>query len=136
VLPHKFEQIAALIKTLQDVESMTIDELIGRLKPLKERINCNDMNTVASLNLTDDELVTRVSSRLKVSGNGGPDRMKEASSSNGKHRSGHGKGHGSSGPGGNRGRGDTGNRGGGSTGHGGPGDIMKDECWYYGKHGH
>jgi hypothetical protein len=51
-----------------DVESMTVDELIGRLKPMEERINRNGGNTIASLNLTKDELVTRVSSRLKVSG--------------------------------------------------------------------
>jgi uncharacterized membrane protein YgcG len=134
VLPHKFEP--APIETLWDVEFMMIDELIGCLKPSEEGINCNGRNTVASLNLTDDELVAHVSSHLKVLGNGGPDRMKEASSSNGKRGSGHGKGHGSSGRGGNRGRGDTGNHGGGSTGHGGPDDVMKDECWYYGKHGH
>jgi hypothetical protein len=41
VLPPKFEQIAALIETLLDMESMLVDELIGRLKPSEERINRN-----------------------------------------------------------------------------------------------
>jgi hypothetical protein len=36
-LRPKFEQIAASIETLLDLESMSVDELIGRLKPLEER---------------------------------------------------------------------------------------------------
>jgi hypothetical protein len=35
-LLHKFEQIVASIETLLDVESMTVDELIGRLKPTED----------------------------------------------------------------------------------------------------
>jgi hypothetical protein len=91
---------------------------------------------VANLNLIEDELVTCVSLRLKVLGNSGPDRMKEASSNNGKHRRGCGKGPGSSSHGGNHGGGDTSDRGGSSTGHGGTGDVEKDECRYCGKRGH
>jgi hypothetical protein len=39
----------------------------------------------ASLNLMEDELVARLSSRLKVTGNGGSNRLKESSSSNNQH---------------------------------------------------
>jgi hypothetical protein len=56
-LPHKFEQIAVLIETLLDLEILMVDELIGRLKPTEEWINRNNGNMVASLNLTEDELV-------------------------------------------------------------------------------
>jgi hypothetical protein len=135
-LSYKFKQIMALIETLLNVESMMVDELIGRLKPMEERINLNGGNTAVILNLTKDELVARVSSRLKVLGNGGPDHTKEASSSNGKHGCGRDKGCGSGGRGGNRGGGDTWDRGNNITRHGGSNDVMKDECRYCGKHGH
>jgi hypothetical protein len=94
------------------LETLTVDELIGRLKPTEERINRNNGNTVASLNLTEDELVARLSSRLKLSGNGGGDRSKEASSSGGKRGRGRGKGRGSTsgGRGGGCGGGDINNR--------------------------
>jgi hypothetical protein len=70
---------------------MTVDELIGRLKPSKERINRNNGYMVAGLSLTEDELVARLSSHLKLSGGG--DRSKEASSSGGKRGRGRGAGH-------------------------------------------
>jgi hypothetical protein len=75
-LPPKFEQIATSIETLCDLDTITVDELIGRLKPSKERVNHNQGKSVASLNLTKDELVARLSSRLKMTGNGGGDRHK------------------------------------------------------------
>jgi hypothetical protein len=73
-----------------------VDELIERLKPSEERINRGGGNTVASLNLTEEKLVARLSSRLKIWGNGGSDHSKESSSSsNNKCGRGRGKGHGS-----------------------------------------
>jgi hypothetical protein len=75
-LPPKFEQIATSIETLCDLDTITVDELIGRLKPSEEQINRNNGKSIASLNLTEDELVARLSSRLKTSGNGGGDRQK------------------------------------------------------------
>jgi hypothetical protein len=33
VLPPKFEQIVVSIETMLDLETITIDELIGRVKP-------------------------------------------------------------------------------------------------------
>jgi hypothetical protein len=38
-LPPKFEQITTSIETLCDLDMITVDELIGRLKPSEERIN-------------------------------------------------------------------------------------------------
>jgi hypothetical protein len=136
-LPPKFEQIATSIETLCDLDTITVDELIGRLKPSEERINRNQGKSVASLNLTEDELVARLSSRLKMTGNGGGDRHKESSSGGGKRGRGRGGGRGSSsgGRGGGRGGGDTGDRGGGNAGRGN-GGVAKDECRYCGKKGH
>jgi hypothetical protein len=136
-LPPKFEQIATSIETLCDLDTITVDELIGRLKPSEERINCNQGKSVASLNLTEDELVARLSSRLKMTGNGGGDRHKESSSGGGKRGRGCGGGHGSSSGGrsGGCGGGDTNDRGGGNAGRGN-GGVVKDECRYCGKKGH
>jgi hypothetical protein len=54
--------------------------LIGRLKPTEERLNGSNSKAITSLNLTEDELVARLSSRLKILGNGVSNRSKEASS--------------------------------------------------------
>jgi hypothetical protein len=100
---------------------MSVDELIGRLKPSEERINRNAGKSIVSLNLAEDELVAQLSSHLKVSGNNGSDRSKEPSSSNNKHGHGCGRGHGS------------------GIGHGGgvsSNDVATDECRYYSKKGH
>jgi hypothetical protein len=141
-LPPKFEQIATSIEPLLNLETISVNELISRLKASEERINRNGGNTVAALNLTKDKLVARLPSCLKVSGNSRSDRSKEESSSNNNKRGrGHGRGHGSSGrgAGGHGGDdnagghdGDTADRGGGGTG----GDITGDECHYCDKKGH
>jgi hypothetical protein len=83
-LPSKFEQVAASIETLLDLETITIDGWIGRLKPSEERINGNSKNAVARLNRIEDELVVQLSSRLNMSGNGGPNESC-SSSGNGGH---------------------------------------------------
>jgi uncharacterized membrane protein YgcG len=136
-LPPKFEQITTSIETLCDLDTITVDELIGRLKPSEERINRNQGKLVASLNLTEDELVVRLSSRLKMTGNGGGDRHKESSSGGGKHGHGRGGGRGSNSGSrsGGRGGGDTGDHGGRNAGRGN-GGVAKDECCYCGKKGH
>jgi hypothetical protein len=140
-LSPKFEQIATSIETLYDLDMITVDELIERLKPSGERINRNQGKSVASLNLTEDELVARLSLRLKMTGNGGGDRHKESSSGGGKRGRGRGRGRGSTSGdrSGARGDGDTGDRGGGNAGRGngeGNGGVAKDECRYCGKKGH
>jgi hypothetical protein len=56
-LPPKFEQITSLIETLLDLKTITVDELIGWLKPSEERINRNGGKSITSLNLMEDELV-------------------------------------------------------------------------------
>jgi hypothetical protein len=98
---------------------------------------------MASLNQTEDELIARISSRLKVSGNGGSDKLRESSSGGRKRGRGRGKGHGSGsgGRGGNEngGRGNmaAGGRGAGNAGCGGnSGDVARDECRYCGGIGH
>jgi hypothetical protein len=82
-------------------------------------------------------VVARLSSHLKMTGNGGGDRHKESSSGDGKRGRGRGRGRGSSsgGRGGGRGSGDTSDRSGGNAGRGN-GGIAKDECRYCGKKGH
>jgi hypothetical protein len=137
VLPLKFEKITTSIKTLLDLETITVDELIGCLKPSEERINSGSGKNVASLNLMEDELVAHVSSRVKLSGNNSSELPKESSSSGSKR--GPSMGHGLSGHRGNY-------SGGNADGHGGDsagcddgrssGNIMSDECHYCGKCGH
>jgi hypothetical protein len=129
------------IETLVDLEMITVDELIGRVKPKEERINCNNSKSIASLNLMKDELVVRLSSRLKTSSNGGGDRQKESSSGGGRRGRGHGKVRGtrSGGHGGSRGSGDARNHGRGNADRGsggGSSDVTKDECHYCSKKGH
>jgi hypothetical protein len=81
-LPPRFDQIAASIETLLDLADVTVDELIGRLKAPEERLGqSGDDCPIAKLNLTEDELVVRLSSRLKMTGNGGSERGKESFSS-------------------------------------------------------
>jgi hypothetical protein len=58
------------IETLLNLETVTVDELVGRLKPLEERINLNGGGAITSLNLTEDELIAKISSRLKIIGGG------------------------------------------------------------------
>jgi hypothetical protein len=140
-LPPKFEQIATSIETLCDLDTIIVDELIGRLKPSEERINRNNGKSIASLNLMEDELVARLSSRLKTSGNGGGDRQKESSSGGGKRGRGRGRGrdNSSGGRGGGCGGGNTGDRSGGSASRGsgeGSSNVAKDQCRYCGKKGH
>jgi hypothetical protein len=128
-----------LIETLCDLDTITVDELIGRLKQSEERINRNQGKSVASLNLTKDELVARLSSRLKMSGNGSGDRHKESSSGGGKRGCGKGRGSSSGGHGGGRGGSDTDDHGGRNAGRGngeGNSGVAKDECLYCGKKGH
>jgi hypothetical protein len=83
-LPPRFEQIATSIETLVDLETITVDELIGRLKSSEERINCGGGSAIASLNLTEDELIAKIASQLKIAGGGNTDQQKEVSSSGGK----------------------------------------------------
>ncbi|WVZ49440.1 hypothetical protein U9M48_000802, partial [Paspalum notatum var. saurae] len=118
MLPPKFEQIVSSIETLLDLGDLSVEELIGRLKATEERHNLGS-TSIAGLNLTEDELVARLSSRLQLNGGGGggngsgggtsstggSDRNKESSSNNKKGR-GRGRGGSSGGRGGGRTGGD------------------------------
>jgi hypothetical protein len=131
-LPPRYDQISASIETLLDLADILLDELIGRLKPVEEKMNCGDKGSVARLNLTEDELVAQVSSRLKLTGSRNSESSKEGllNSKRGRSR-GHGRNSGC------RGGGDIGGRANSSGGHGkGGGDITSDECRYYKKKGH
>jgi hypothetical protein len=70
-LPARFEQIASSIETLLDLSDISVEELIGLLKATEEWHNHDSANSIASLNLIEDELVARLSSRLQLSGGGG-----------------------------------------------------------------
>lgn len=113
-LPPKFEQIASSIETLLDLGDLSMEELIGRLKATEERHNFGGTGSVASLNLTEDKLVARISSRLHLNGSGnnnsggskvasgGWERSKGSPSSH-KQRRGRGRGNTSGGCGGGKG---------------------------------
>jgi hypothetical protein len=133
-LPPRFDQIAASIETLLDLANVSLDELIGRLKPVEEKMNRGDKESLAKLNLMEDQLVARLSSRLKVAGTGSSESSKEGSSSSGgKHGRGHSRGCRNGGHGG----GDGGGRFGGGGGRGSSGgDMAVDECRYCRKKGH
>jgi hypothetical protein len=88
VLPPRFEQIATSIETLVDLETIMVDELIGHLKP----INRGGSSSIASLNLTEDELITKITSRLKIADGGSTNQQKEVSWSGGKRGRGCGSG--------------------------------------------
>jgi hypothetical protein len=124
-LPTRFDQIAASIETLLDLSEVTVDELVGRLKASEERLARERSTALSRLNLTEEELISKISSRLKIGGDVG-------SSSNWS----------SPVPGNHRGRGRgrerrrfTGRRGGGNDGRGGKA-LADDECRYCGKTGH
>jgi hypothetical protein len=103
-LPPRFDQIVASIETLLDLVDVTVDELIGRLKAAEERLGrSGDDSPIAKLNLTEDELVARLSSPLKMTGNGGSERGKE-SFSRGKRGRDRGRGRGKGSGGRDRGR--------------------------------
>ncbi|WVZ90940.1 hypothetical protein U9M48_037190 [Paspalum notatum var. saurae] len=53
-----------------DLEDVTVEELIGRLKATEERQGYNGNDTIAKLNLTEDELVACISSQLQLTGGG------------------------------------------------------------------
>lgn len=60
------------IETLLDLDQISVEELIGRLKAAEERygLTSGGGGATASLNLTEDELVAKVMSRLQITGKG------------------------------------------------------------------
>jgi hypothetical protein len=126
-LPPRFDQIAASIETLLDLSEVSVDELVGRLKAAEERLVKERGVVAPRLNLTEDELISKIASCLKVAGEGGSNNIKHPSLSGNAHGRGRSRG---------RGRGqNAGRRGGGNTGRGGR-SIANDECRYCGITGH
>jgi hypothetical protein len=125
-LPPKFDQIVASIETLLDLSEVSVDELVGRFKAAEERLVQDKIDTLPRLNLTEDELIAKITSRLKIAGGSGS--QKGSSSSGGKR--GHGRGCGCGKNSGGRASNDGSN-----VGRGGN-SAAGDECRYYGKRGH
>jgi len=67
-LPPHFHQIALSIETLLDLETQSMEELVGCLKAAEERHDLSGGgNNLARVNLTEEELVARVSKKLQLS---------------------------------------------------------------------
>ncbi|KAG8069683.1 hypothetical protein GUJ93_ZPchr0006g40762 [Zizania palustris] len=94
---------------------------------MEERVGVRGDSVIARLNLTEDELLAKLSSRLKMMAPGG---SKEVSSS-GERGRGNGRGRGC---GRGRGRDGSGHDRGGAGGDGKT--VAHDECRYCGKKGH
>ncbi len=124
VVPAKYSQIALAIETLLDLESLEIEDLVGRLRAAESRDNTDGASHSASgdkLLLTEEEWTARYRSR-----NG-------ASSRNRGGSRGRGKGRGNSG--GREGK--SGQAAGSSAPTGEPSAAGRDDkCLYCGKKGH
>jgi len=70
--PSRYAQIVMAIETLLDLDALSVDELVGRLKAAEERYDLTGTpgGPIARLNLSEEELVARVASRLQLSGEG------------------------------------------------------------------
>ncbi|XP_066311136.1 uncharacterized protein [Miscanthus floridulus] len=74
----RYRQLVVSIETLLDIDTLSIEEVTGRLKAADDGANpgggagsFGGGSSAARLNHTEDELVERVMSRLQVSGGGG-----------------------------------------------------------------
>jgi transposase InsO family protein len=146
-LPRHYHQIAMAIETLLELGEISIEELIGRLKAAEERYVLTGGGVgVAQLNLTQDELVTRLSKRLhinadKAPGSGGPSWSQQHGRGGSRDKAGRGERHKGIDNGSREKKGDGTARGeGGARGDGGARgggrDAARDECRYCGARGH
>lgn len=62
-LPPRYAQISMAIETFLDLSKISVEELIGRLKSAEERHGLGS-GSIASLNLTEDELIARVAAKM------------------------------------------------------------------------
>jgi hypothetical protein len=98
-VPRHYHQIAMAIETLLELGEISIEELIGRLKAAEERYVLTGGGVgVAQLNLTEDELVTRLSKRLhinadKAPGSSGPSWSQQRCRGGGRDKAGRGGRH-------------------------------------------
>lgn len=75
-LPARYMQIAMSIETMLDLGDMSVEELIGQLKESEERHGLGGDNAVGRLNLTEEERVARVATKLQISGGPGQARAR------------------------------------------------------------
>jgi hypothetical protein len=131
VVPPKLEQIATSIETLLDLSEISVDALIGWLKATEERQGGSSAggDTVAK---HEDELLARLSWRLKLTRNGVPECHKESTSGS-KCGRGHGR---CGGRDDRRGGRDSHSHDGHDTGRDGGRIVAGHECRYCGKKGH
>jgi hypothetical protein len=130
-LPERFHQISVAIETLLDLEEVSLDELVGRLKATEERMDCTkakggvgpsaggkEIN--GKLYFTEEQVIARLASRLNLNTDGLGMR-----------------GRAQAGPGGRRGGRGRG-RGHGKDAHSakGGGEVDDDACHYCGKSRH
>lgn len=106
VVPRRYSQVAIAIETLLDVSTLTIEELTGRLRSVKERYGLDDADGSSSgtLLMTEAEWDARRKNRERDNGdnrgntdNGGGGN--DAPGSNSKGRGGRGRGRGGRGGG-------------------------------------
>jgi hypothetical protein len=130
-LPERFHQIAVAIETLLDLEEVSLDELIGWLKPTEERMDhvkakggigpsASGKEINGKLYFTEEQVIARLASRhnLNTDGSGTHDR---AQAGPGGRRGGRGR---------NRGRSKD------ARSAKGGGEVDDDACRYCGKSGH
>jgi len=133
-LPPRYHQIAMSIETLLDLDEMSVEELVGRLKAAEERHGLSGVgnNGIAQLNLTEEELIARVSKKLLLSGGSSSSGNSGSSGSGGGRGGGRGRG-GGCGRGSRKKCGDGAARG---VDARGGGAVANDECKYCGNKGH
>jgi hypothetical protein len=132
-VPPKFVQIMMSTKTVMDLEYVTVENLIGRLKAVEDRYDLDDSAGSSSggarLNLMEEELVARVASRIKFDSETTGENNKGNSSTRGRGRERVGGQEGGS-------HGFSKAASGGRCGTPKAIDVTGDECWYCGKKGH
>ncbi|KAF8725661.1 hypothetical protein HU200_020204 [Digitaria exilis] len=135
-LPPRLHQIALSIEMLLDVEEVSVEELVGRLKAAEERHGLTGGGaSIAQLNLTEDELVARLSKKMQLNSDKGSG--SSSGSWGGQQRGRGGGGQKKGGEGSWDRRNHEGGRGkGGDGARGGNGDLASDQCRYCGKTGH
>lgn len=130
-VPTKFLQIASTIEQFGDLETMTVEDVVGRLKTYEERVKGHEDNEEQWLLLTHEEWLERSKQRGDDSKSPQKNHGSDDYSSRGRGR---GRGRGGS-RGGHRG-GDTHNYRDGGQGSSGSRDKSKIKCFNCNEYGH
>ncbi|KAL8103933.1 hypothetical protein AgCh_028224 [Apium graveolens] len=70
-VPSKYLQIASTIEQFGDMKTMSVEEVVGRLKAHEERLHGQSENTGGQLLLTQEEWSKRTNNKVNVRGIGG-----------------------------------------------------------------